>query len=52
MAKRTINLVLEVIIEIIEWFKTTRENKESGTERTEPCDRRRYDVGAQKGCDV
>jgi hypothetical protein len=29
MGKRTINLVLEVIIEIIDWFKT-REKKENG----------------------
>jgi hypothetical protein len=29
MGKRTINLVLEIIIEIIDWFKT-RDNKENG----------------------
>ncbi len=29
MAKRTISLVLEVVIEIIEWFKT-RNDKENG----------------------
>jgi hypothetical protein len=29
MAKRTINLVLEVVIEIIEWFEK-RKDKENG----------------------
>ena len=29
MAKRTISLILEVAIEIIEWFKT-RKDKENG----------------------
>ncbi len=31
MAKRTISLVLEVVIEIIEWFKT-RKDEENGRE--------------------
>ncbi len=30
MAKRTINLVLEVIIEIIEWFKTRKDEENGG----------------------
>ena len=30
MAKRTINLVLEVVIEIIEWFKTRKDEENGG----------------------
>jgi hypothetical protein len=30
MAKRKINLVLEVVIEIIEWFKTRKDEENGG----------------------
>ncbi len=34
MAKQTVKLVLEVVIEIIDWFKT-REEKESGRDESD-----------------
>ncbi len=34
MAKRTINLVLEVVIEIVDWFKTRKE-KENGRKNSD-----------------
>lgn len=35
MGKRTISLVLEVVIEIIDWFKTTRKDKENGRKNSD-----------------
>ncbi len=35
MAKRTINLVLEVVIEIIEWLKTKQKDTENGRDKND-----------------
>ncbi len=45
MAKRTINLVLEVVIEVVQWFKTKRENNENGGRN----DRKRNSKEKSKG---
>ena len=45
MAKRTINLVLEVVIEVVQWFKTKRENNENGGQNDRNGNRKKKSKG-------